>query len=320
MVANPDFLASWHATDGCEPHSLRTEPALLPVTGIAPELFALFRQLVYRESGIWLDQGQAGAIAGRLSKRLHELGLATLKQYYRYVLLPQHAEERAVMLDSVIAQDTHFFREPKHFEFLAQRLFPRWQQEAAEQKRPRRVRVWSVGCSTGEEPFSIAMMLLSYFPPELGWDIEVLGSDISRNALSRASAGVWPVERSAEIPHDLLQRYMLKGVGEQAGWMKAGPEILKMVRFSRVNLVDRKTFAIGIFDLLFCRNVLTYFDEDAKFRVLDNLTRHLSPQGFLFVSRGEEIESVSGRLRRLLLSIYGEVGENGKFLYDFRSR
>jgi chemotaxis protein methyltransferase CheR len=320
MAAQPEFLTSWNREDGNTSSFMRPVNLNATFGALDPELFASFQGLIYAECGVWLHPGKSATLAARLAKRLHALGLGTLKQYYRYVSCPDHAEERGGMLDAVLADETHFFRDPAQFEFLAQRLFPRWQEEAAGQQRPRRIRVWSAGCGNGEEPFSLAMLLLRFFPPQLGWDLEVLASDISRLSLQKAQEGVWPLEKSADIPRELLNQFMLKGSGEQAGWMKAAPELTQIVRFSRLNLLNTGIRVSGIFDIIFCRHVLPYFDAAAKTRVLANLCRHLSPTGFLFVGRSEEVDGVCLKLKSMVPSIYAEVGESGKFLYDFRAR
>jgi len=321
MAASSGFLSSWQAGEGSEATFARVQSRIssLP-TGMAPDAFARLQDLIYQDSGVWLPPARAGVMAARLAERLKDLSLTTFKQYLHYVAQPHGADERVRMLEVVLAEDSHFFREAAHFEFLAHRLLPRWQAEAAAQQRPRRVRVWCAGCGGGEEAFSIAMLLRAYLPRESGWEIEVLASDISQQALTRAAAALWPVAHAAEIPHPLLKRFMLKGMGEQSGWMKAGNELLQIVRFARLNLLDGKNSAPGMFDLIFCRNVLGLFGEEVRLRVQAKLTRHISPRGFIFLGHADKVDDLAPNWKPLSPTIYAEVGENGRFRYDFRSR
>src|SRR6185369_6039118 len=139
-----------------------------------------------------------------------------------------------------------FFREPKQFEFLERQVLPAW-------RGRKRVRVWSAGCSTGEEPFSLAMMLATHLPES---SIEILASDLSTKALARASSGVWPIERAQEIPIVYRKSFMLRGHGPQEGKMAARPEIASLIKFARINLHHDSWPVSGRFDLIFCRNVL----------------------------------------------------------------
>src|SRR5262249_20747319 len=151
---------------------------------------------------------------------------------------------RIEMLDCVSTNETHFFREPRQFEFLERQVIPAWKQRG-----PRALRIWSAGCSTGEEPFSLAMLLRHHFPPGCGREIEILATDISTRALARAEAGVWPIDRAREIPLSYRRAFMMRGTGPQEGRMKAAPEIRELVRFERVNLNEDRYPVRGPFHL-----------------------------------------------------------------------
>jgi chemotaxis protein methyltransferase CheR len=152
------------------------------------------------------------------------------------------------------------------------------------------------------------MVLLTHLPPEAGWSIEIFGSDLSTRVLDKARAGVWLLDRSREIPERYLKRYMLKGSGAQKGTMKAGPDIRSVVRFDRINLMSDGYPVSGRFDLVFCRNVLIYFDAPTKERVVGNLLKYLEPQGLLFLGHAESMLSMSHRLRRVGPTIYEQIG------------
>ena len=268
------------------------------------DLFVKFQGLIYKEAGIWLGMHKVTLLQGRLARRLRLLGLANMLEYYRLVMQPDQQHERAMMIDCITTNETHFFREPKHFEFLAQRVFPRWKKQAAEQQRSKRIRVWSAGCSTGEEPYSLAMVLLQHFSQEIGWDIEVLATDISTRVLEKARAAIFPIDKAKDIPREFLRSYMLKGMADQEGFMKACPEVQKLVRFSRVNLLAEACPFKGPFDLVLCRNVLIYFDQDSKRRAVENMARHLASDGLLFVGHSENLNRVSPRLKNVAPTIY----------------
>jgi chemotaxis protein methyltransferase CheR len=168
----------------------------------------------------------------------------------------------------------------------------------------RRVRVWSAGCSTGEEPYSLAMALLSHFPPDSGWEVEVLATDLSTWALERARQGLWPLEKAASIPQPLLRAFMLKGVRSQEGWMQAGPQLRDVLRFARVNLSDERGWPQGPFELVFCRNVLIYFGAQARAQALGALLRRLPPTGYLFLGHAESLTGSAESARCVAPNVY----------------
>jgi chemotaxis protein methyltransferase CheR len=265
--------------------------------------FKLFQDLIHREAGIFLAETKKALLVGRLSRRLRELGLSSFGEYHRYVTKEDPAE-RVRMLDCVSTNETHFFREPRQFEFVQERVIPEWLAAAAAGHRPRRVRVWSAACSTGEEPYSLAMMLLSRLSREAGWEIEILASDLSTRVLDVARGAVWPLESAREIPETYLKRYMLRGTGTQASKMKAGPEIRSVIRFERINL-NAETYPVtGRFDLILCRNVLIYFDGPSKVRICRQLIRHLEPSGYFFLGHAEAVMDMAGEVERAGPTIY----------------
>jgi len=270
-----------------------------PALPVSDEEFARYQALINREAGIWLAPVKKALLVGRLARRLRELGIASYAAYYERV--EQDEAERIRMLDAICTNETHFFREPRHFEFLAERVFPAWRAEADAGRRARRIRVWSAACSTGEEPYTLAMALLAAFPA--GWELEVLASDLSTKVLARAGAGLWPVEKASEIPEAHLKAFMLKGYGAQEGLMKAGPELRAIVRFARVNLVG-EGWPAGPFDLVFCRNVLIYFDRVTKRRVVERLVERLAGHGYLFLGHAESLGGLTTGARPVVPTVY----------------
>jgi chemotaxis protein methyltransferase CheR len=280
-----------------------------PQLTVSPALFQKFQKLVYSETGIWLGSSKTALLCGRLYRRLRELGLESLERYYERVAGVDQDEERARMIDAITTNETRFFREPRQFEFMVQRVFPRWREEAKRGLRPMRVRIWSAGCSSGEEPYTVAMLLARHLPAEEGWDVRVLASDISNRVLEKARKGVYPIARAAEIPHDLLHSFVLRGVAARQGEMKVKVEIQQMVEFRRLNLDQEPEPVEGPFECIFCRNVLIYFDAASKRRAIANLSRHLVRNGLLFVGHAENLCSMSEELRSLEPTIYTNAEE-----------
>jgi chemotaxis protein methyltransferase CheR len=270
--------------------------------------FAQLRRLVYREAGIHLSLHKQALVESRLGGRLRQLGL---RSYRDYVLLVQEdAEERIQMLDRITTNETRFFREPHQFRFLEERLFPHWQAEAARGARRRSVRVWSAGCSTGEEPYSLAMSLLHHFPPASGWSLEVHATDLSTRALDAAFTGVYPVERSSEIPRSLLRRFVRRGTGAQEGSMRVVSQVRALVTFQRLN-INQPSQVPGPFDLVLCRNVLIYFDTASRRRAIEALVRQLVPGGHFLLGHSESLNGANTELRHVVPNVYLKPAPGG---------
>lgn len=271
---------------------------------LSPAIFNKFQELIYRESGIWLGEHKHALLTGRLARRLRLLGLESMKEYLQLVTQPDQQHERAVMIDCITTNQTHFFREPRHFDFLTKEVFPEWHRQAEDRARPRHLRVWSAGCSSGEEPYSLAMLFSKHFPAEQSWELEILATDICTRVLEKGRSAVYPIEKANEIPPEFLRAYMLKGRGEHKGAMKVSPDLHRLVRFARVNLHADSYPMIGCFDLIFCRNVLIYFDQRSKEKVIAGILQHLSPAGFLIVGHSEHLGSTSTGLRAVAPTVY----------------
>ena len=280
------------ANPGSHAHSVLTMPA--PIPELAAEEFSLFQALVLRESGIHLGAKNRAMLVSRLWKRLRALELNSFSAYYRRV--KTDPQEMVCMLDCVCTNETHFFREPAAFECLRHHIFPEWIAQADANRRSRTLRVWSAACSTGEEPFSLAMALLSNLPTSLGWNVEVLGTDLSTRVLARASAGVWPAEKISDVPADYQRRFLLKGFGPEKGRIKAAENLRQAVRFQRLNLMHEHYPLSGPFDLIFCRNVLIYFEWITKVAVVNRIGKFLAPGGYLFLGHAESLHGVADKL------------------------
>jgi chemotaxis protein methyltransferase CheR len=277
------------------------------VRAISEREFQCFRRLIYREAGINLGEGKQALVSGRLAARLRALNLTTYGAYYDRVAADPDGE-MVRMLDAICTNETEFFREPAHFELLERQIGAEWEADAEAGRRLKRVRVWSAACSSGEEPYTLAMVLLRRFPPESGWLVEVVASDLSTRVLDRARSAVWPIRKANAIPTPYRQAFMLKGGGPQEGLMKAGPELRGAITFHRVNLAQEPYPRLGEFDLIFCRNVLIYFDAEGRSKVVGRLLRHLKPAGYVFLGHSEGLTGAGHPLRSVTPSVYTPIG------------
>jgi len=273
--------------------------------GLTDREFALFQQLIHREAGIFLADTKRALLIGRLARRVRELGLTTYLDYHRRAV--EDPAELVLLLDAIATNETSFFREPLQFDMLADRLCPAWEDEAAAGQRPRRLRIWSAACSTGEEPYTLAMVLHDRLG-KAGWSIEISASDLSTRVLAKARAGIWRLDKTAVIPTELRRRYLLRGTGPEEGRAKAGPLIRNLISFSRVNLRDASWPVSGPFDAIFCRNVLIYFDAPSRHAVLTRLMNQLVPGGYLFLGHAESLLGMSDRVRSLMPAVYKVAG------------
>jgi chemotaxis protein methyltransferase CheR len=275
-------------------------PAVIPQpTG---EEFDRFRELIARHAGIHLTESKRALLHSRLAPRLQQLGVQSYGEYFARVT--QDAAELESMTDRITTNETRFFRERDHFDYLVEHLVPAWERAAAAGERPREVHVWSAGCSTGEEPYSVAMALRDRLSD--AWTIEILATDLSTRALAVAREATWPIERAREIPPQLTKRFMLQSTGSRSGKLRAGSELRRLVRVEPLNL-NAPPYAVrnAGFDVILCRNVLIYFDPEQRLRVLEQLAGHLARGGCLLVGHAETALSVAA-LRCVLPTVYSK--------------
>jgi chemotaxis protein methyltransferase CheR len=293
-----------------------------PIPELTNDEFELFQVLVARESGIHLGAKNRAMLVSRLWRRLRALELNSFSAYYR--LVRASPAEMVRMLDCVSTNETHFFREPASFDCLRRHVFPEWIAAAESDRRARTLRAWSAACSTGEEPYSLAMMLLAGFPGEAGWKTEVLGTDLSTRVLAKASKGIWPSSKLSGVPVEYQRQFLLKGFGPDTGKIKATDELRKVVRFQRLNLIEPQYDVFGPFDLIFCRNVIIYFEWETKLQVIDRLGRYLAPNGYLFLGHAESLHGMTDQLEsvkpKVFRSPHGGAGRGALCILQRRDR
>lgn len=270
--------------------SIHTDSAA-PTIEISHKEFLQFQKLIFDIAGISLSDAKKTLLAGRLSKRLKSFGYTRFDDYYRHVTDKNSQDELQVMVDLLTTNETYFFREPKHFDFLRLKA-------SASRNSP--FRVWSAASSSGEEAYSVAMVLAECLGSG-NWD--VVGTDISSRMLARAQSGHYRVERIDGIPVPLLKRYCLKGFGEQAGTLLISRELRQRIQFLHSNLMSPRR-DIGSFDVIFLRNVMIYFDNDTKRKVISNLLPYLKPGGHFIVGHSESLNGLTDALVAVQPTIY----------------
>ncbi len=251
--------------------------------------FAQLRSLMYEQSGIQLKEAKRELLKGRLSKRLRYYGYDRFAQYYDHLKNrdPQGTELQE-MINAVTTHMTLFFRESHHFDCLRERLLVPANRAAAQGRRSP-IRIWSAGCSSGEEAYSIAITVAAHLERLNTWDVKILGSDIDTDVLEKARTAIYPRQSVSDLPADLRRRSFLSGQGGQADLVQIKPEIRNLVRFGRVNLLEKSWPFRGKFDAIFCRNVMIYFDRDVQRRVLEKFAKHMKPGGLFFAGHSENL-------------------------------
>jgi chemotaxis protein methyltransferase CheR len=255
--------------------------------------FGRFQRFIYDFAGITLTPAKKAMVSGRLSKRLRELQLDTFMAYIELLDSGKAAREVQFAVDLLTTNETYFFREPKHFDLLG-----RVADEASVRAEP--FRVWSAACSTGEECYSIAMVLADRLG-ESSW--EVFGSDISARVVQRARFGHYPLSRAQHMPAAYMKRFCLKGTGEQEGTLLVDRELRKRVNFSLINL-NTNLPRMGLFDMIFLRNVMIYFNGDTKRQVVARVLSLLRPGGYFCIGHSESLHEINASVEQVAPSIY----------------
>lgn len=260
--------------------------------------FRRFREMVYRECGINIVLAKKTMLAGRLRKRLRELGIDSFGKYYEYVSGEGgRAGEIVRMLDVVSTNKTDFFREPGHFDTLANKVLPALVR-SGKWHPGRRLNIWSAGCSSGQEPYTIAMVTAEFVSRNRTGDFSVLATDISTRVLEAARKGIYPSSAMEPVPPALKRKYTMYGKGNLDGFSRIVPELRKHVQFQRLNLNGGRNFGIRTrMDIIFCRNVIIYFDRETQRTLFQKFYDQLEPGGALFIGHSETLNGINDRFK-----------------------
>jgi len=270
----------------------------------SPELtgsqFSSISTMVKGLCGINLHVGKVALVRARLNKRLRQLGLKSFDQYMKLIRNDADGSETVAMLDALATNLTHFFREPKHFETLRKDVID---EMLARHRQDRRLRLWSAGCSSGEEPYSIAMTLKDTAGDLIGWDVGILATDLSTRMLEAARRGVYPSQRMRDVPPGLLMEHFAVDRSQSPPQYRVKDSLRRMVHFARLNLVAPWPMK-GKFDVIFCRNVMIYFDKHTQEALVRRFWDQLSPGGTLFIGHSESLTGIRHRFRYLRPTVY----------------
>jgi chemotaxis protein methyltransferase CheR len=265
--------------------------------------FRKLREFIYAHTGIALSEHKRALVYARLAKRLRHHRFECFADYY--TLLTQNdpeGDELVEMINCITTNKTDFFREPHHFRFLAERVFPELRGKTPGSTK--RVRFWSAGTSSGEEAYTIAMTVREAFPTSESWDIRILATDIDTRVLAHAENGEYTAEQAARIPADLLHRYFYQGEGDNVGRVQAKQALKDLIGFRRLNFMDDPWPMRGPFDAIFCRNVIIYFDRPTQRRLIERFTQLLRPGGYLFLGHSESLIEGGLGLQHMSQSVY----------------
>ncbi|WP_228895384.1 CheR family methyltransferase [Pseudoduganella aquatica] len=260
---------------------------------ISDHEFAQFQRFIFEAAGITMAPSKKALVSGRLSKRLQHHRVKSYGDYFKLLSSGQEPGEAQLAVDLLTTNETYFFRENKHFDLLRKVA-----QEA--RGRSQSLRVWSAACSTGEEPYSIAMVLADVLADQ-AW--EITATDISTRVLQKARYGHYPMERTGNIPREYLQRFCLKGMDQYAGTLLVQRPLRKRVQFLEMNL-NTALPQLGSFDVIFLRNVLIYFSTDTKRQVVARVAQLLKPGGYLFIGHSESLNDINNDVAMVAPSIY----------------
>jgi chemotaxis protein methyltransferase CheR len=262
--------------------------------------FRKISALVMSTTGIVISDKKRAFLQGRLSRRLRALGMAGFEEYTAMLSSTAGAAEQQMLVNAVTTNHTNFFREPHHFEFLSRTVFPTLVERQV--RGPGRLRIWSAGCSTGEEPYTLAMTLLDY-APLAQWDRKILATDLDTNVVNHAAAGLYDAERLQSIPPKYQKRDVTIGPD---GRIAMADALRSLISFAPLNLLEAWPMK-GPFDVIFCRNVVIYFDKPTQSRLFDRYADMLKPEGWLVVGHSENLQNITDRFKLVDHTVYSRV-------------
>jgi len=282
------------------------------ITGLAKPMsqaeFSRFSEFIIGQCGIKMPPSKKIMLEARLQKRLKTLGISNFKDYYEHVLGEGGQDELVHMLDAVTTNKTDFFREPVHFTYLAQTILPEFNEERERSNNgDKPFAVWSAGCSTGEEPYTLAMVLSEFAGTHPSFRFSIIATDISTKVLDRAREAVYDAERVAAVPVALKQKYLLRSKDPSKGVVRIGPALRSIVQFKRLNLMEEAFSFSEPVDAIFCRNVIIYFDRKTREQLITRFCKVLKTNGHLFLGHSESIHGFTLPLRRLTSTVYRKI-------------
>jgi chemotaxis protein methyltransferase CheR len=268
--------------------------------------FDQFRKLAYEKVGIDLRSGKEQLVSARLGKKMRELRIRSYKEYYQHVQEDKTGEALIAMIDALTTNHTSFFREIAHFEFLRKNILP-------DIRDRNQISIWCAASSTGEEPYSIAFSILDELGMKALPKLQITATDISTRVLEIAKRGAYPAERFRDFPPQQLRSYLLRGEQKWSNWYLVRKEIRAAIAFNRLNLMDDFTHASS-FPVIFCRNVMIYFDRPTQEGLVRRMSHFLEPGGYLLIGHAESLNGVSHSLQYVRPAVYRKPESGGSIL------
>lgn len=271
-------------------------PVKPEIQRLTPSEFEAIRRLSYEKFGLDLRSGKEDLVAARLGGQMRDLGFRSFHEYCHYVITDSTGEALTAMINALTTNHTSFLRELPHFEYLKREIVPTLKDRAS-------IELWSAACSSGEEPYSVACALYEDLGPVVYRRVRILATDISTRVLETAERAVYPADRFQGLSETWMRKFMLRGEGQWEGWYRIKPELRSQVEFSRLNLVERFPPG-GSFSVIFCRNVMIYFDRKTQEALVNRLADRLEPGGHLFIGHAESLAGIQHPLQYVRPAIY----------------
>jgi len=273
---------------------------------MSDKIFSRFSTYIQAELGIKMPEIKKTMLQARLRKRLRKLGMGNFEEYYKYVFSAEGMQtELHHMIDVITTNKTDFFREPKHFEYLTQTTVPEFVKRF-DRDSLKHLRVWSAGCSTGEEPYTLAMVLTEAAERYPGFSFSIIGTDISTRVLETAAHGIYEHERVEPVPLPFRKKYLLRN--KDKNLIRVAPSLRAVVKFKRINLMDNEFWLPEKVDIVFFRNVMIYFDRPTQEKVLNRMCRHLNRLGCIFIGHSETLNGLNIPLIPISATVYRYQG------------
>ncbi len=281
----------------------QSETPLIRLPKLTEGQFNKFSALIYEKTGIYLKAEKKELLNARLGKRLRACRINSFKEYYEFVINERSGNELVLLIDSVSTNFTNFFREQAHFNFLSGQILPAWAKGLPSGKRE--LTIWSSACSSGEEPYTIAMVIEEFLArnPQVTWSYKIIASDISTRVLGKAEKGVYNHENISKVPAPLVKKYFQKGVGQAKGFYKVKKELRQKIQFKRVNLMEDFPWGNPL-DVIFCRNVMIYFNSETQQDLVQKFYGALIKGGYLFIGHSESIARLKHDFSQVAATAY----------------
>ena len=257
--------------------------------------FKKVSQIVYQVSGINLKGGKEALVRARLMKRLRVMGMESFEEYLKFIDSNSGAKELGCMIDEMTTNKTFFFREIEHFNYLCEKILP--------ELKDNKLRFWSAACSSGEEPFSLAILLMENIPRIKSMDVRILATDISTKMLNKARKAVYEEETLRNVPKLFLQKYFVKVRNESFLAYQLKDDVSSIIQFSWLNLMEAWPMK-GLFNVIFCRNVMIYFDRPTQQKLINRFWALIEPGGYLFVGHSESLSGISHQFKYVRPATY----------------